>query len=652
MINDNLEPLLARAASVPMFFLCGSGISIPSPAELPSAPDMIKWTASILQPEVATEQERQALKCEQNAIFYAPPEIFYQALYDLVGPVAVHPWSALSLHDRVPQAFPSPPGPTLGHLVLTYLSWRNHVPIVTTNFDSYFEAAADKLGVKPIRSFPQAGTQWKEAATDGTEVAIWKIHGSADCPESICTTLDRISMSNWPLLERLKPLVEKHRACLLGYSGRDIDCFPFVANFASQGGERIFWINRSSFSPGHRIFDRPERFIGVRATIDNFAEALLSRLDLNSLVGERLKAAAQECFNTTPQGKEDVAQVYSREVERIVSQEILPELRRQDIDLRPLLHASALASIHMFEPAARYCEQFLKAQTEESGSVWVAQAWIILASCYHNLSKYKRSEEAARHALRVAKTGRFTGEAIYALSAIDEAMRMQLDLDVYVKARPIIGTVKTLRVAAKSLFDLFRLEKWAGKLKAEASSTRVIAEVIEHRIRLYAIPQGILFRLGALRIADWLLRRQWRRIRARAYDTGYTAGIANAEKFMLRAQPNASPDALFGASANQVFDLMKHNTGLALMQRDRGLALVAEGNTAQAVPCFERARDLAHDEGNSSLELKAILGLSRCGQKVDVEQARALVERIENDAQERVTEAVMKRISRADSAPW
>jgi len=81
------------------------------------------------------------------------------------------------------------------------------------------------------------------------------------------------------------------------------------------------------------------------------------------------------------------------------------------------------------------------------------------------------------------------------------------------------------------------LEKWASKLKAEASSTRVIAEVIEHRIRLYAIPQGILFRLGALRIADWLLRRQWERIRARAYDTGYTAGIANAQKFLLRAQP-------------------------------------------------------------------------------------------------------------------
>jgi len=53
--------------------------------------------------------------------------------------------------------------------------------------------------------------------------------------------------------------------------------------------EPIFWIDRGFSSPEHRIYDRTERFSGVRATIDNFAEALLSRLDLNSLAGERLK---------------------------------------------------------------------------------------------------------------------------------------------------------------------------------------------------------------------------------------------------------------------------------------------------------------------------------------------------------------------------
>ena len=646
IIIDDLEPLVTKATSAPMLFLCGSGISIPLPAALPSARDMIDWTSSILKPEVATEEEREALKGEQDSIFDAPPEVFYQGLHDLVGPVAVQPWTALSLHDRFPQAFPSPPGPTLGHLVVTYLSWRSRVPIVTTNFDTYIEAAARELGIKPIVSFPQIHSQWKEASTDGTEVAIWKIHGSADCPESICATLDRISMSNLPLLQCMESLVAKHRTCLLGYSGRDIDCFPFIASFPSQGGERLFWVDSEFSLIAHRIVARPERFIGVRGTIDNFAKALLPRLDLNSRVGERLKASAQERINKLPYRKEDVRQVYKREVERIVTQQILPELARQDIDLRPLLHASSLASLHNFEPAARYCEKFLNSQSGNSDSVWAAKAWIILASCYHNLSKYRRSEEAARHALKIARTKDLTSEAIYALSATDEAMRMQLDLDTYVNARPIIGKAKTLLVAAKSLLDSFRLEKWARKLKAEPSSARVTAEILEHRIRLYAIPQGILLRLRGLRIADRLLSKQWERIHKRAYDVGYTAGIANALKFLLRAKHSASQGVFFGASATQVFDLIKHKTGSALMQRDRGLAFLREGNTAQAVPCFERAQVLAHEEGNSSLELKALLGISSCGQKVDIEQARALAESIENDAQDKVISAVLKTVSR------
>jgi len=616
---------------------------------------MINWTSSILKPEVATEKEREALKGEQEAIYDAPPEVFYQGLYDLVGPVAVQPWTALSLHDRVPQAFPSPPGPTLGHLVVTYLSWRSHVPIVTTNFDTYFEAAARTLGVTPLVSLPQVNTQWKEADPDGAEVAIWKIHGSADpdSTESICATLDRISMSNWPLLERLKFLVARHRTCLLGYSGRDIDCFPFIASFPSQGGERLFWVD-SKFSPNeHRIFARPERFVGVKGRIDEFAEAILTRLDLNSRVGERLKASVQERTNIVPHRTGDIKQVYQRETERIVTQEILSELRRQDMDLRPLLHASSLASIHKFEPAAKYCEQFLKLLNGKSDSLWAAKAWIILASCYHNLSKYKRSEEAARQALKIAISNNLTSEAIYALSATDEAMRMQLDLDVYVNARPIIGKVKTLLVAAESSLDSFRLERWALKLKEEGPSARVTAEILEHRIRLYAIPQEIFIRLGAWRFADWLLSRQWERIREKAYDVGYAAGIANAIKFLLRVKPlgpdGESPGVLSGASADQVFDLIKHKTGSALILRNRGAALARKGDTVEAARCFEKAQQLAHEEGNSSLELKALLGLSSCGLKVDVDQLRALAESVENDAQDKVIGAVLKTVSRTNS---
>lgn len=646
-IIDDFEPLVAMATSAPMLFLCGSGISIPFPAALPSAWDMINWTSSILKPEAATQEEEGALKSEQEAIYEAPPEVFYQGLFDLVGPVAVQPWTALSLHDRTPQAFPRSPGPTLGHLVVTYLSWRSHVPIVTTNFDTYFEAAARKLDIRPIVSLPFANAQWKEARPEGTQVAIWKIHGSAESPGSICTTLERISMSNWTLLERLKTLIAEHRTCLLGYSGRDIDCFPFIASFPSKDEERLFWVDSKFSSAEHRIYARPERFVGIKGTIDQFAEALLARLDLNSRVEERLRVAAQECISTllypAEDAKEDIKHVYQRETERIVTKEILPKLKLQDMDLRPLLHGSSLASIHKFGSAVKYCERFLKSRSADPDPRWTVKAWIILASCYHNLSKYKESEKAARQALKIAMANNLISEAIYALSATDEGMRMQLDLDVCVDARPIIGKVKTLGVFAKSFLDIFRLEKWA--LKADISSARVKAEILEHRIRLYAIPQGILIRLGARRFADWLLSGRWKRIREKAYDVGYAAGIGNALKFLLRASPldEDLPGKLSGASADQVFDLIKHKPGSALILRDHGVALVRQHNTAEAALCFEKAQRLAHEEGNSSLELKALLGLCECGRKVDLQQIRALAESVENDAQDKVVRAVLRR---------
>lgn len=405
---------------------------------------MIDLFVSSLAPEVATHNEKDAI-CD------ALPEVFYQGLFGLVGSVAVQPWTALTLHTREPNTFPYPVGPTAGHLVVTYLSWRHRIPIITTNFDTFFESSAHALGLSPVVCLPSSATEWKVADPDRSEVVVWKVHGSADQPESICTTLERISTPNLPLLSQLRDLFGQYRPCLLGYSGRDIDLFPFVASFFFRDNLPAFWLC-IEFPQTHGIFARPERFIGIKRSIDEFANAVVAKLDEDCPIAKRLRSAVNQSLTMARAVvRGDALQVYLRAAQRVVREQILPTLASSEGDHRQLLHAVSLANVHRFTWAAKHAEAYLTNAASRSRPLWEAKAWNLLASCYHNLSKYKRSEVAARQALNIAKLNGLVHEAVHALANIDEALRMQLDLDLLLNARPFVGKIKHLLLAARFL---------------------------------------------------------------------------------------------------------------------------------------------------------------------------------------------------------
>lgn len=646
-INDNLDPLLAHAAFSPTLFLCGSGISIPPPAFLPSAWHMIDVVVSSLAPEVATDEEKDAIRD-------ALPEVFYSGLFGLVGPVAVQPWTALTLHTREPNAFPYPVGPTAGHLVVTYLSWRHGVPIITTNFDTFFESAARVLGLSPVVCLPSPATEWKAAGPDRSEVVVWKVHGSANQPESICTTLEQISSLNLPLLSHLRDLFGQYRPCLVGYSGRDIDVFPFVASFRFHGNLPAFWLD-INFRQPHGIFARPERFIGIRKSTDEFAAALVATLDDACPVAKPLRDAVKQSLLA----REEVAaqatrEVYLQAAQRVVHEQIIPLFKSSGTDHRLLLQAVSLANVQRFTWAVKHGEAYLRTVASCSRPLWGAKAWNLLSSCHHNLAKYKRSESAARQALIMAKRNGFVHEAVHALANIDEALRMQLDLDLSLNARPFVGKVKVLLLAARFFLDRLRLEAWSRSVVNQADSAHgsIVPVILEHRVRLLAILQGGLVRLGARGLAERLLTKRWKQIHDEAYRVGYAAGIGNALKYLRRVQRYRDcgttieqADELDVVSAQQVFDLMGHRTGLALILRDQADAFATEGRFDDAAPLYGEAAVIAQDMGNASLELKALLGLRSCGRAIDVQRVSLLADSIENDAQHAVKVAIMKRVA-------
>ena len=219
-------------------FLAGSGISLDS--GLPSAKTILERTLEVVLPNMSPFDRDQVLEIQ--------PEVFYESLLAYAQPEsrldALSMW--LSLHPRILSQFGSTPDPNIVHYTLVEYASRHRVPIFTTNFDLMFEEAADRLNIKPkVVMKPQ---DWS-ADLSGTDVIICKLHGSIDkdgSPDlkSLLTTMTQISTMNTWWIESIRKLMERYHLCFVGYSGRDIDIFPFVEQHARRG-----------LSPGHPAID-------------------------------------------------------------------------------------------------------------------------------------------------------------------------------------------------------------------------------------------------------------------------------------------------------------------------------------------------------------------------------------------------------------
>lgn len=163
---------------------------------------------------------------------------------------------------------------------------------------------------------------------------MWKVHGSADQPESICTTLEQIFILDLPLLSQLRDLFAQYRPRLLGYSGRDIDLFPFIASFPFRDNLPAFWLC-IEFSQTRGIFARPERFTGIQRSSDAFANAVVATLDEGCPVVRRVRSTADRSLAASARSvvRGDTLRVYLKAAQRVVREQILPALASSEGDI-------------------------------------------------------------------------------------------------------------------------------------------------------------------------------------------------------------------------------------------------------------------------------------------------------------------------------
>ena len=286
----------------------------------------------------------------------------------------------------------------------------------------------------------------------------------------------------------------------------------------------------------------------------------------------------------------------------------------------------------------------------------VAQAFVLLSSCYHNLSKYESSQHAAERAYAISRSHGFRQESIHGLAQSDEALRMQLYPNLPVP-RPW-SPVRALRYAllmVRFALDVFRIERLSRSLGNDqgglsSQSPRHVA--LEHRIRLYAMLQGALRSALGSEWPSRLLDRYWAWIWRESYRVGYAAGIANALQYRDRLARRAAPreehqevDITEIVSAIEVYQFINHRNGLALALRDQADTVLAHGRADQAATLYARCVELARVDENASVELKGLLGLRRCGERIDAHRVEHLLNSIEGDGYRQMRKALTRFVA-------
>ncbi|NTW89268.1 MAG: hypothetical protein HGB26_09210, partial [Desulfobulbaceae bacterium] len=237
--RSNQEIFFELLNGASLFFFAWSGISYAS--GIPSAYTFLKTATSAIFPGLS-DKELEILSGVQ-------PEIFYESLLAYVpSEVALQPWMAL--HPNVASRFGSPPKPNLVHFELVRYSSTNSIPIFTTNFDTLFEDAAAILGLHCTVLLPDALPKFPS-----TGATICKLHGSIsdNCGrpsiDNLYTTMSAITRSNNTWIEALTRLMDRKHICFVGYSGRDLDLFPFIESYTKRSTTREpIWINQTFFN--------------------------------------------------------------------------------------------------------------------------------------------------------------------------------------------------------------------------------------------------------------------------------------------------------------------------------------------------------------------------------------------------------------------
>jgi hypothetical protein len=573
-----------------IFFFAGSGISYAS--NLPSAYAVLERTANIFLPTSVSEDKKKDI-CKR-----IQPEVFYESIIGMTRTYeCLDIWRSLYKDEQDKHHVQCRPNFT--HLFIAEYSRKNSLPIVTTNFDSMFEQACDLIGIKSHIVLPTDSPH----TISGDDVLICKVHGSIQdnngeySPHALWTTMTQITKVNTEWIEYINTLMSNKHICFVGYSGRDIDLFPYIAEFPKKSwAKRIVWINDFAKDPASNTASISCNALRVEKWPIDFFNDISIRIDIGKPVQKEQQIPISEKI-----------EILLASLEQSLSEKKL--LTNEE---KELLYCVLLAKLGHYREAHQFATELKKTKLPHFSRLTSKNHLLLTcARLSHEISRYESCRKYASQVLTMSKNkeGYDVNAVLQASCLVSEAYRMSIPSDIYFSnKKKLIDYLYVFFVLAHFILTSFatKLRMLCHRLYFSDLSTGTQHELIEHRIRFYALVQSILGspQRGWNRFIKAFLSRIWVSIRDTSYRVGYSAGIANAGKFKYRLTPS---DKTKSESAN-IYTLTTSATGAELLIRNEGDQLLRDGQFAQSRTKFIEYIEMAKKSGNTLNEIKGIIG--------------------------------------------
>nr|VFK26964.1 MAG: SIR2-like domain-containing protein [Candidatus Kentron sp. MB]VFK31225.1 MAG: SIR2-like domain-containing protein [Candidatus Kentron sp. MB]VFK75400.1 MAG: SIR2-like domain-containing protein [Candidatus Kentron sp. MB] len=587
-MND-IDFIINRLITGKIFFFAGSGISYAS--NLPSAYAVLQYTANAFLPGTVTNREK------QNICGTIQPEIFYESIISMTRSYeCLDIWRSLYRVDQEKHDIQC--SPSLSHLFISEYSIKNGLPIITTNFDSMFEQACDLLNINYRIMLPSESP----IDIDSYFLPICKIHGSIQdndgkySPNTLWTTMTQITKVNTRWIEYIGRLMVDKHLCFVGYSGRDIDLFPYIVEFSKKDEtKKIIWINRFNGDYSHiaskscdalRVHLWPDELfksIQDEYSIQNFEKpAIDNKGDIDALLDSLEKLLTEKQLLT---GEE-----------------------------KRLLYCILLAELGNYRDAYKYAIDLER--NKLSYFARPLSKYLLVLTCArlsHEISRYESCGKYAKQVLVMLKD-KNDYDIDFALQAdclVSEAHRMSIPGDTYFFQKKRIKDYfyitfimsRFLATAFRANMILFKNRLTRNDVNAETQH-----ELIEHEIRFYALFQSVTgsSQRGWNKFIKAFLIRAWNRIKDMSYQAGYSAGIANSGKFKYRLEPLEKTMSDSAA----IYSLITSATGAELLIRNEADMLLHNGMFEESRAKFIEYINMANKSGNALNEIKGIIGFA------------------------------------------
>lgn len=586
---DEIDLVIEKLKDSEIFFFAGSGISYAS--NLPSAYAILEHTVNALLPTDLTAAER------RNICDSIQPEIFYESVIEITQTYdALNIWKSLYKEEQEKHGVECEPN--LSHLFIVEYSYKNQLPIFTTNFDTMFEEAAEFLGIKYNVFLPSDDPP----KLDEELLCICKLHGSIrDCrgeysPQSLWTTMTQITMVNTIWIEYICSIMSQKHLCFVGYSGRDIDLFPYLSEAPrKRGAKRIIWINR--FDGDHSdIVSKACNALRVHKWPSELFELSLNKLGISKFPSKIQKNSQENKLKRL---------LDYLEIE-------LAHKKLLSTSEKKLLYCILLAKLGEYRRAYKLASDIERYNLSHIPRPLTKH--LLLLTCArlsHEVSRYDSCRSYANLLLTELRNRSESNidDEIQARCLISESLRMGIPNDIYFpKQKRLNDYLYVLYVIGhfiytsiiNSLTISFRGTTFS-KLQAETKH-----ELIEHRIRFYALIQSVLGspQRGWNKYVKKFLIRRWECIKQISYRTGYAAGIANSGKFKYRLNPLEE----IKSESTNIYSLTTSATGLELFTRNEADQLLRNKQYGESRKKYIKYLVMARKSGNTLNEIKGIVG--------------------------------------------